>query len=231
MDKTVAELKKLATSGEGRPQPNPVQGQSRSNTTEAPGSFYGGSIGKLRDVNAPAFINKQGLPSTGREEAILGCTAAAQYAKDPSSIEPSRHIFNEFSLSNRVGVVTGAAGGLGLEMALGLVEAGATIYCVDLAPEETDTFKEARDYAAAFGGKMFYLNGNVVSKFSIKSKPRKFLRSLNKHPVHRPISKKCAPFSKRLSRGKTASMCVLLRLAFSAPARSSTQTSTSSPRS
>lgn len=146
-----------------RPGAQPVQGASRS-TTEAPGSFYGGSIGRLRSKESPeVHRNEAGLPSTGREDAVLGCTAASQYAKDPRSVQPARHVFNEFSLSQRVAMVTGAAGGLGLEMALGLVEAGAIVYCVDLAPEETDTFKEARDYAAGFGGVMHYINGNVVS--------------------------------------------------------------------
>ena len=40
---------------------------------------------------------------------------------------------HEFSLADRVALVSGGHRGLGLEMALGLVEAGArAVYCVDL---------------------------------------------------------------------------------------------------
>ncbi|KIM81263.1 hypothetical protein PILCRDRAFT_97721 [Piloderma croceum F 1598] len=49
------------------------------------------------------------------------------------ALSPRPKIFEEFSLDGRVGVVSGANRGLGLEMALALCEAGCkTVYCVDL---------------------------------------------------------------------------------------------------
>lgn len=48
---------------------------------------------------------------------------------------PSKQIFQEFQLDGQVAVVSGAYGGLGLEMALSLAEQGAKVYGFDLAPE------------------------------------------------------------------------------------------------
>lgn len=55
--------------------------------------------------------------------------------QDPS-FTPTRQIFDEFALKGQVAVVSGAFGGLGLEMALSLVEQGCRrVYGLDMAPE------------------------------------------------------------------------------------------------
>ena len=60
----------------------------------------------------------------------------------------------EFSLADRVALVTGGNRGIGLEMALALVEAGTRIvYCVDLPEKPGDEFAKVREYAEALGGK------------------------------------------------------------------------------
>lgn len=196
MDEVTGNLRKVAIE---RPKPNPVQGERAA--TEAPGSFYGGSIGKSHSKGAPVqHLNKEGLPSTGREEAVLGCTAATQYKKDPSSVTPARHIFNELSLAGRSGVVTGAGGGLGLEMGLALVEAGAIIYCIDLPEQEPDSFKEARDYAKSFGGTMHYLTANVVS--CQKSVTNFAAAHVTCVAMFRPTSQRCDPCTRRSWKSK-----------------------------
>ena len=48
-------------------------------------------------------INEAGLPSSGREDAIIGVAAAKAYVQDPHKVQPARNIFHEFSLSDRVG--------------------------------------------------------------------------------------------------------------------------------
>lgn len=60
----------------------------------------------------------------------------------------------DFSLTDRVAVVTGAYGGFGLETALAFVEAGArAVYCIGRSPEPPSKWKKVQDYAARMDGK------------------------------------------------------------------------------
>lgn len=74
---------------------------------------------------------------------------------------------NEFSLADRVALISGANRGLGLEMALALVEAGArAVYCVDLPKEPGEEWTKVRDYAKrldglAGEGRLEYLSADV----------------------------------------------------------------------
>ncbi|KAM5539108.1 hypothetical protein V8D89_007331 [Ganoderma adspersum] len=74
---------------------------------------------------------------------------------------------NEFSLADRVALVSGGNRGLGLEMALALVEAGArAVYCVDLPKEPSEEWTRVRDYAKrldglAGEGRLEYLSADV----------------------------------------------------------------------
>ncbi|KAI0362700.1 sorbose reductase sou1 [Trametes cingulata] len=76
---------------------------------------------------------------------------------------------HEFSLADRVALVSGANRGLGLEIALALVEAGArAVYCVDLPKQPGEEWTKVRDYAArmeglpsADGGRLEYISGDV----------------------------------------------------------------------
>ena len=61
---------------------------------------------------------------------------------------------HEFSLADRVALVSGAHRGIGLEMALALVEAGArAVYCVDLPKTPGEEWAKVREYAKALGGR------------------------------------------------------------------------------
>jgi len=89
--------------------------------------------------------------------APLGVTAALQYNRhqtsapsddNPPQTKPLPKIFTEFSLSDRVALVSGANQGLGLEMALALCEAGCrAVYCVDRAETPSDEWVATRAYA------------------------------------------------------------------------------------
>ena len=56
-------------------------------------------------------------------------------------------LWDEFALRDRVALVSGANRGLGLEMALALVEAGArAVYCVDLPGRPGDEWVKVAEY-------------------------------------------------------------------------------------
>lgn len=73
----------------------------------------------------------------------------------------------EFSLADRVALVSGGHGGLGLEAALALVEAGArAVYCADLPSTPDARWTTVRDYAsrlegAGGEGRMEYVSADV----------------------------------------------------------------------
>lgn len=107
------------------------------------------------------------LPPTQSTSALapIGVTAANLAASD-SSIVPRPKIFEEFSLKGRVGIVSGGQRGLGLEMAMALCEAGATIYCFDLPSEPTKEWLNAQEYVRRIenGSRLEYVCGNVTDQ-------------------------------------------------------------------
>lgn len=62
-----------------------------------------------------------------------------------AAVKPT--LWDEFALRDRVALVSGANRGLGLEMALALVEAGArAVYCVDLPGRPGDEWVKVAEY-------------------------------------------------------------------------------------
>ncbi|KIK28097.1 hypothetical protein PISMIDRAFT_7641 [Pisolithus microcarpus 441] len=76
----------------------------------------------------------------------LGIEAALEAKANPS-IQPRPKISDEFAVTDRVALVSGGNGGLGLETAIALREAGArVVYCFDLPEELSEVFVAAQDY-------------------------------------------------------------------------------------
>lgn len=77
---------------------------------------------------------------------------------------PSPTIFDEFSLANRVAVVSGGNRGLGLEMSLALAELGARVYVVDLPKTPSADFTAVAQHVAAMGANrtLEYISADVT---------------------------------------------------------------------
>lgn len=86
-------------------------------------------------------------------------------------IVPSPTLFSrEFSLKDRVAIVTGAYGGLGLETALAFIEAGArVVYCVGRSATAPERWVKLRDYVGRMAGKggegrLEYVSADVTDR-------------------------------------------------------------------
>ena len=80
----------------------------------------------------------------------------------------------DLSLDDRVALVTGGNSGIGLEVALGFLEAGArTVYCVDLPESPSDAWLAVQRYATTLqlsgetkAGRLEYVQGDVTDQVS-----------------------------------------------------------------
>jgi NAD(P)-dependent dehydrogenase (short-subunit alcohol dehydrogenase family) len=68
---------------------------------------------------------------------------------ETTSFKPT--MWDEFSLKDRVGIVSGGNRGLGLEMSLALCELGARIYALDLPKSPSEDFEVVAKHVAALG--------------------------------------------------------------------------------
>ncbi|KAI0031746.1 hypothetical protein K488DRAFT_51458 [Vararia minispora EC-137] len=87
--------------------------------------------------------------------APIGVAAVLAHATDQSGTKPAPvpKLQQEFSLVDRVALVSGGNRGIGLEVALTLVEAGARrVYCVDLPKTPGAEFLAVQAYAWAMMG-------------------------------------------------------------------------------
>ncbi|KAL8673409.1 MAG: hypothetical protein Q9168_002152 [Polycauliona sp. 1 TL-2023] len=90
--------------------------------------------------------------------------------KLPTSHTAQIHRFREFDLDGRVFIVTGGGRGLGLCMAEALVEAGATVHCLDRLEEPDDEFRTAQKQAGPdFGGSLHYSRVDVRDSENLDS--------------------------------------------------------------
>lgn len=93
----------------------------------------------------------------------VGVAAALEAARENTAKARKSALLDGFSLAGRVGIVSGANRGLGLEMALTLAEAGAKVYALDLPAAPGDSFRAVQKYVEGFqsGAKLSYVSGGV----------------------------------------------------------------------
>ncbi|KAI0703271.1 hypothetical protein C8Q76DRAFT_224418 [Earliella scabrosa] len=100
--------------------------------------------------------------STSALNAPVGVARAL--AASPDKVPAGPTLFTqEFSLADRVALVTGANSGIGLESALALIEAGArSVYCLDVVKQPSDDWSKVRELVDRMGlGHFEYVCGDV----------------------------------------------------------------------
>lgn len=96
----------------------------------------------IADFNSCAAPN---APPTDK----IGVAAALAYAKDSKANPAVATINQQFSLKDKVAIVTGGNTGIGLEYSVALAELGAHVVALDLAADASEDFTAAAKYIAA----------------------------------------------------------------------------------
>ncbi|KAI0262906.1 hypothetical protein BC834DRAFT_889587 [Gloeopeniophorella convolvens] len=113
----------------------------------------------VRRSDAPDGTRKGTLPVQSQAPAGPVGVAAA-LARAPARTT----LWDEFALTDRVALVSGANRGLGLEMALVLAEAGArAVYCVDLPAQAGAEWQAVKEHVGGLGtgGRLEYVSADV----------------------------------------------------------------------
>lgn len=105
-----------------------------------------------RGLSSSAVVQQGGAKCTppAQTQSPLGkigvaAALAVSSINGEGAVKPT--LWDEFALQDRVALVSGANRGLGLEMALALVEAGArAVYCVDLPKQPGDEWTQVAKY-------------------------------------------------------------------------------------
>ena len=111
-------------------------------------------------------ISEGDMPiNPGRNPPVEKIGVNAVLRRNPDSMDNhTTTIFAEFSLWNKTAVLTGGNRGLGLEMALAFVEAGAHCYVIDLAPEPREEFAIVADHCQKLDRQIEYISANVTDE-------------------------------------------------------------------
>ena len=121
-------------------------------------------------ANMQATQSQSELGPVGVAAALAAVGGNAERGKGGGAAHVRPTLWDEFSLRDRVAIVSGANRGLGLEMALTLVEAGArVVYCVDLPAQPGEEWAAVAEYVkrigsgndGGVGGRLEYVSADV----------------------------------------------------------------------
>ncbi|KAA1080112.1 hypothetical protein PGT21_002326 [Puccinia graminis f. sp. tritici] len=101
----------------------------------------------------------------------VGVAAALTHGCGDRGPSKFRTVFDEFRLDGRVGIVTGANGGIGLESALALAELGAKIWALDVVESPSTEFEACAVYAKALYRESASRRGEDPSKERLVYRP------------------------------------------------------------
>ena len=114
-------------------------------------------------TDSAAAAGAQPLAQSRSPLGHIGVEAALAAESGQGEVRPT--IWDEFALKDRVALVSGANRGLGLEMALVLIEAGArVVYCVDLPAQPGSDWAAVSEYVKRMvgtGGRLEYVSADV----------------------------------------------------------------------
>ena len=106
----------------------------------------------LRRGLSSSAVQRQGKNMVQSQSPLGKIGVEAALAAGPGGAPVKPTLWDEFALRDRVALVSGANRGLGLEMALALVEAGArAVYCVDLPERPGEEWRKVAEYVRRMG--------------------------------------------------------------------------------
>ena len=101
---------------------------------------------KRDETHPPSSTLKDGEPRAPPEPPHKESVNLQDGVEPPTFLGTTKRM-PEFNLADRVVLVTGGARGLGLVVAEALLEAGATVYCLDRLPEPSPNFQKVQQRA------------------------------------------------------------------------------------
>ncbi|KAH9887344.1 sorbose reductase sou1 [Cubamyces lactineus] len=131
--------------------------------------------GSFHAIRSTCTVRRTRMSSTSSFKSgahyPYGPVGVARALQDTSQTPSTPTLFRkEFSLADRVALVTGANSGLGLESALALIEAGArAVYCVDIAAQPSPEWTKVKEFASRMQGtggegRLEYVNASVCDQ-------------------------------------------------------------------
>jgi len=121
----------------------------------------------LRGFSASSCLSQKGQSASPL--GAIGVEAALKASEDPA-FQPRHTLWKEFSLTNRVAIVSGGNRGLGLEMAETLCEAGTAVYCLDLPETPGKEWEATQKYVEKLGvegARLEYRSVNVTDQAAV----------------------------------------------------------------
>jgi hypothetical protein len=121
-----------------------------TSSSSGTGTGVASTLWLRRGISSSAVLLQGGAPQAQSQSPLGKIGVAAALAGGGGAVKPT--LWDEFALRDRVALVSGANRGLGLEMALALVEAGArAVYCVDLPERPGDEWVKVAEYVRRMG--------------------------------------------------------------------------------